>query len=190
MTVNNAAVMLMRLQQLACGYIKMEDGTYMDLERNPRLDALLRLRAQTSGKAITWCRFNKDIENVTKALGAGAVSYYGPTSTGDRTEAKHRFINDPACTDIVANPAAMGKGVDGLQEACQLAIYYSNSFDAIHRWQSEDRIHRIGQAGTATYFDLVARGSPDRAILANLRRKKGLSDLVLDDIKRIINDYD
>ena len=190
LTVNNAAVMIMRLQQLACGYIKMEDGTYMELERNPRLDALIRLRQQTSGKAIIWCRFNKDIESVTKALGSGAVSYYGPTSTGDRTEAKHRFMNDPTCTDLVANPAAMGKGVDGLQEACQLAIYYSNSFDAIHRWQSEDRIHRIGQTGTATYFDMVARGSPDRAILANLRRKKGLSDLVLDDIKRIINDYE
>jgi hypothetical protein len=185
-SVANAAAMMVRLQQLSCGYLVDEDGTYHDLEVNPRMDAIKRLRASVGGKIIIWARFNRDIEHVTEAMGRSAVSYYGGTSTDDRVKAKERFMNDPDCTELVANPQAAGKGVDGLQHVCTVAAYYSNSYNAIDRWQSEDRIHRIGQSGTATYFDLVARGSVDRAILANLRQKKGLSQMVLDDVKRIV----
>lgn len=187
-SVANAAAMMVRLQQLSCGYLVDEEGVSHDLAENPRLDAIKRLRESVSGKLIIWCRFNRDIELVTAAMGSGARSYYGKTSGEERKDVKEEFINDPNVTELVANAQAAGKGVDGLQHACSVAAYYSNSFNAIDRWQSEDRIHRIGQGETATYFDLVARGSVDRAILANLRQKKGLSTMVLDDMRRIIEE--
>jgi SNF2 family DNA or RNA helicase len=66
-------------------------------------------------------------------------------------------------------------------------IYYSNSYDAIKRWQSEDRGHRPGMEGTLTIIDLVARGTVDRPILQNLKGKKSISSLTLDNIRKMFS---
>lgn len=187
-TVLNAAAMLMRVQQLTCGYIIDDEGGYTMLEENPRLDALENLCEHREGKKIIWCRFNHDVELLSKRYGSKAVTYHGPTKPADREIARQRFLDPNSGIEFfIANPAAAGTGLN-LQGHCRTAIYYSNSFNAIDRWQSEDRIHRIGMIGSVTYFDLVARGSFDRKILANLRNKKSLSDLVLDDLRRLVDD--
>jgi superfamily II DNA or RNA helicase len=182
--VKTGAVCLLRMQQISNGFAIDENETMHTLD-NPRMDALLDLRRQISGQAIIWCRFKEDVRLVCRAIGPGAVTIYGEDNQQARAEAKESFLKGDA-TDLVATPGAAGKGVDGLQKVCSTAIYYSNSYNAIDRWQSEDRIHRIGMGGTATYFDLIGRGSPDRAILANLKRKKDVASLVLDDIKQIM----
>lgn len=191
-TVRNAAVLVMRLQQITCGYLALDkddpdEATRFEILPNPRLDALKQVLRSRLGKAVIWCRFTRDIENVMETYGSEAVSYYGDTGSVERIEAKRSFIDpNTAITKFVSNPAAGGTGVDGLQKVARTAIYYSNSFNSIHRWQSEDRTHRIGMGGTCTYIDLIARNTVDRAILANLRNKKALSDLVLDDIRKML----
>ena len=80
---------------------------------------------------------------------------------------------------FVGNPAAAGTGLDGLQVA-ELAVYYSNGFNAENRWQSEDRIHRIGMRGRAHYVDLVTEDSVDNLILKNLSAKKGTARAVFE----------
>lgn len=187
-SVTNGAVALMRMQQLANGFIVDENEFITRMNENPRLDALLDLRRQISGKCIIWCRFKEDVRLVSQMMGKGVVTYFGETDQQGRAEAKEAFLKIDSVTDMVATAGAAGKGVDGLQKVCSTAIYYSNSFNAIDRWQSEDRIHRIGMGGTATYFDLIGRGSPDRGILANLRRKKNISALAIDDLRQIMED--
>ena len=187
-TVANAAALLTRLQQISCGYVVDEFGAVHRTESNPRRDALMNLLRNRSGKSIIWCRFNADIELLGAELSNSCVTYYGKTSDKDRKIAKAAFLDPDGPLYLVANPETVGRGVDGIQKVCDTAMYYSNSFNAISRWQSEDRIHRIKMGETATFFDLVARGSPDRSILSNLRAKKSLSDLVLDDIKHIVEE--
>jgi hypothetical protein len=187
-TVETGAVMMMRLQQLSCGYIVDDEGKMHELKENPRLDVLKNLIEQRHGKIIIWCRFQKDIELIEKMLGERCRSYYGKTSDRDREEAKRLWLEEGSGIDyLVASPGAIGAG-QNLQGLCHTAIYYSNTFNAIERWQSEDRIHRIGTKETCTYFDLVARGSVDAKILRNLKAKKSLSSMVLDDIKEIIDE--
>ena len=195
---STAATAILRMQQIACGFARVSnDPAFEDLIpdnglvnlANPRMDALLDLIGQLGDrKVVIWCRFQHDVRTVWKELSelAGATMIYGPVGDHDRHIRKAMFIENSDCRFLVATPDAAGRGLDGLQKGCSTAIYYSNSFNAIARWQSEDRIHRIGQHATASYFDLIARGSPDRAILANLRAKKDLSSLVLDDLRRII----
>jgi SNF2 family DNA or RNA helicase len=196
-SVTHAASMLVRVQQLTCGYLVDDNDHHVMLKDNPRLHALTNLIDQRTGKIIIWCRFNKDIETLAQHFGNQCVTYYGATSTRDRETAKRQFLSkdpifsfyngNPGIRFFIANPGAAGVGLN-LQGECRTAIYYSNSFNALERWQSEDRIHRIGTTGAVTYFDLIARGSFDRKILANLRAKKSLSDWVLDDIRRMISE--
>jgi hypothetical protein len=182
-------VALMRIQQISNGYAVDENSNVHFLDANPRLDALLDLRRQIEGKCVIWCRFKEDIRIVARAINSG-VTYYGDTSDADRAAAKIAFINDPHVTDFIATPATAGKGQDGLQTVCSVGIYYSNSFNAIHRWQSEDRIDRMGMIGSSRHFDLIGRGSADRGILLNLKRKRDISSLALDDLKQLMENIE
>lgn len=181
-TVTNAASAFVKLQQVVSGYSKLDDGTIIDLP-NPRLDAMKEVIEEIDGQVVIWARFNRDIENIMRELGSEAVAYYGNTSSEERELAKLGFLSGKY-RFFVSNPAAGGTGLN-LQGRCTNTIYYSNSFDAVQRWQSEDRLHRIGTKGACTYIDLICRGSVDARILANLRDKKSLSDMAIDDIRRL-----
>jgi superfamily II DNA or RNA helicase len=188
----NALVALVKLQQILSGFVPQEQapGWTLDFSRE-RLDELLEVVQQVEGPVVIWARFTHDIKRIVRALqdeeGHGcAVAYYGETSPTEREVAKRLFLGG-ASRFFVANPAAGGSGLN-LQGACQTVVYFSNSFNAIDRWQSEDRTHRIGMHGSVTYIDLVARGSIDTKILANLAAKRSMSDLTLDQIRKLFDE--
>lgn len=181
-TVANAAVLVTRLQQISNGYLVDEDGTYHELP-NPRLELLKKIDSRIEGKKIVWAHFNRDVGMIGQHFGKRHVQYVGSTSTKDRDYAKAAFMDPDSGIDIfLSNPAAGGTGLN-LQGECATAIYYNNSFNAVHRWQSEDRIHRIGTYKTITYIDLVAKSSVDIKVLQNLKKKRDFQTLVLDDIR-------
>lgn len=182
--VKTGAVCILRIQQISNGFALDEDGKFHKLD-NPRLDTFMDLKRKISGKVIVWCRFKEDVKLVRTALGTEAVTIFGEDKQSDREAAKLAFTEGEA-RYLVATAGAAGKGVDGLQRVCNTAIYYSNSYNSIDRWQSEDRIHRIGMGSSATYFDLIARGSADRAILRNLQHKKDVAHMALGDIMQIM----
>ena len=187
-SVVNAASMFIRLQQIASGYAVDENGIATSLSVNPRLDALSRLVDGIDGRKLIWCRFKQDIERLIEIYGDRAMHYYGPTKKVDRDLAIKRFTDPNDDLEfLIASPAAAGAGLN-LQGACHHAIFYTNSFNFIDREQAESRIHRIGTKSTVFNFDLIARGSVDRYIINNLRRKKDFSDFILDDIRRMVDE--
>jgi SNF2 family DNA or RNA helicase len=192
---SNALVATLRLQQISNGFVMDDDKVVRDIfltpRDNPRVQALTEYLDATEGKVVIWARFQRDIENIMSVLGNSAVAYYGPTSDRDRAANKASFMSEDGARYFVSNPQAGGTGLDGLQNFCQRAVYYSNSENSIDRWQSEDRTHRIGTNGSVIYTDLVAKGSMDARILANHRDKKALSDMSLGDIREwLANDDD
>jgi SNF2 family DNA or RNA helicase len=185
-SVTTAATLLTRIQQISCGFIPSDDGAFTRFP-NPRLDQLKNIIDQRSGKIIIWCRFNHDIELIKNELGNEAVDYYGKTPTSQRKKNLDQFMDEGSNVRfLVASPEAAGTGLN-LQGLCQTNIYYSNSFNALARWQSEGRTWRDGTKGSVTYFDLVAQKSPDSKILSNLRDKKSVSDLTLDDYRKLLD---
>jgi len=181
----NAASLVTKIQQISCGFVVDETGVPSRIS-NPRMEALLNVLEQRQGKAIIWCRFHQDIKAVSKELGAAAVEYYGETSMKDREINKAAFLDPNSSVKyLVASPEAAGTGLN-LQGICQTNIYYSNSFNSLARWQSEGRTWRDGTTGTVTYIDLIAKGGPDAHILKNLQNKKSISDLALDEYRKLI----
>lgn len=184
--VANAAGSIIRLQQITSGYLPEEDGTIYEFE-NARLNCLMQTLGTMSGKVMIWCRFKYDVKAVAAALGEKCVTYYGETDSHERDVAKFRFINDPEVLYIVGTAGAMGTGIDGFQTVCNQNIYYSNTFKATDRWQSEGRTNRKGMEFDSTlYIDLICRGGLDRKILKRLQDKRNLSDMMLDDIRWLV----
>lgn len=188
--VTNAASLVLRLQQIVCGYLPSEDGESVSIISGERLDVMMDIVQQVDGKQIIWAWFIEDgrriMEALTREYGSGAAVLYRG-STAERAAAKTAFTKGNA-QFFVSNQATGGVGTDGLQRVCQSAIYYSNSYRSLDRWQSEDRIDRMGMIGAASYFDIIANRSVDRPILRNLRSKKSISDLTLDNIRRMIDE--
>lgn len=186
----NGGVKYMRLQQILCGRIYAPGET---IEEPPVLQTIPSYRISTltdyvdsslsDRPTIIWSRFTQDIEDIAAALrklGRRPVTYYGDTSDDDR-EAAVMAMRRGEATDFVSNPAAGGMGIDGLQEVCEVAIYYASSWNREERWQSEDRIHRLGMAGTALYVDMIAPGTVDRQILDSY---KSTEDLIASIMRR------
>jgi SNF2 family DNA or RNA helicase len=185
--VNNALTCFMRLQQILSGYLPTgKDNETFEVFSNDRLEQLLDILDQTEGQAVIWTRFTQDILRIEEALnkvyGKGSTVVYYGGNANTRHESLEKFL-DKKARWFVSNPSAGGVGLNIVRSGCGTVVYYNNSFNYIHRSQSEDRTHRLGTKGTVVYFDIVAHKSIDNHILRNLKNKKSLESLTLDDIR-------
>lgn len=200
-TATEVITQLLRLQQILCGHVRDELGVVHDVPSH-RVSALLDLVGEVEGKAIVWCRYRKDIENVTEALrkeyGASSVAtYYGDTSGTEREDSVYKFqghryiikngvrVGEMNCPEkeqarfFVGNPQTGGYGIT--LTAASTVVYYSNSYDLEQRMQSEDRAHRSGQTKSVLYVDLVCRGTVEERIVAALRKKIDIASAIMGD---------
>lgn len=182
MSTVNALTQLMRLHQIVCGHVKLDDGRVLELPNN-RISELLSVIEECDDKVIIWATYRHDIHAIKRALQEkyGMVSvgtYYGDTEDDERQRVIQEF-QDPnsEMRFFVGNPTTGGYGITLV--AANVVIYYSNSFDLEKRLQSEDRAHRIGQTRKVTYVDLIAVKTVDEKIVKALRDKIDIATRVL-----------
>jgi hypothetical protein len=180
-----AMVRIMRLQQIACGYLPNPD----DLEgepilipglKNPRLTQFLEW-GEDIGKqqAIVWARFTHDVDSICRQLGpAKCVRYDGKVNEKDKAKALDQFRGGDR-QFCVAKASSMGMGLTMVNSS--LSYYYSNTFSLLERLQSEDRQHRPGQHHAVTYVDSVAENTVDEKILKSLRERHDIAARVTGD---------
>jgi SNF2 family DNA or RNA helicase len=180
-TVDNVLTEILRLHQITCGHFKSDDGTVVDVPNN-RLDELMDVLEEAGDKVIIWATYVQDIKKITEKLAEvygpeSVVTYYGATSTDDRSDAVKRFQDDPNTRFFIGNPSTGGYGLT--LTAASTVVYYSNSYNLEYREQSEDRAHRIGQTKSVNYVDLCTQGTIDEKIIKALRAKKNIAAQVL-----------
>lgn len=196
-TASMALTQLLRLQQITCGAVPLDDGRMQRFDPNPRQKLAEQVITDIPHRFILFNRFVEDVDDgmaLCKRLGLRPVRYDGRDSTQARNEAVERFQDLPqtdkqAYDVIVANTAALSEG--RTLTAAKTTLYYSNGWSAIQRQQSEDRTHRLGQDGAPLpigdgghgvhYIDLMCRGTIDEKIVKGYRRKQSISEKVLGD---------
>lgn len=188
-------VALMRLQQITCGHLGStieRDGRLVNLwspideGRCPRILATMDLIEEAQGSIIVWCRFRADIAMLAAEMKRRLipfVEYHGGVANQDRADRVAAFMAGKARV-FLGQVDAGGTGLN-LQKATTV-IYYSNSFNAESRWQSEDRAHRIGQTEKVTYVDLKAPGTLDGRIIRLLQAKKTIAALPFQELKAML----
>ena len=173
---------LMRLHQITCGHFSADDGTIQEVKNN-RLAELLDVLDEVEGKAIIWCHWRHDIQNVvaaiTKEYGPrSVVTYYGDTTSEQRQKAIKEIQNpDSEVRFLIGTPQTGGYGIT-LTEANTM-IYFSNGYDLEKRTQSEARIDRIGQTRSMTYVDIIAEKTVDEKIVKALRKKIDIASQIM-----------
>lgn len=184
---------MIRLHQISCGFLKPDYGEPVGFdEPSDRIDQLLDVLEQAPGKAIVWATYQYNIRQVIEAISKkfgpqSVVDFYGLTSPNDRQDAKKLF-QDPKSEVkyIVSNPSSGKFGNTWTQGTT--VVYFSNDWNLENRDQSEDRSHRLGTVGavhspgedpSVLYVDLIVRGTIDERIFRALRKKRKLSDEIV-----------
>ena len=175
---NNKLTELLKLQQVANGFIKTNDSKIVDFKTNAKLKELMSILEESEDKCIIWANYVHNIEMIKKKLGEvygkdSVVSIYGKDSVDIRNKAVESFQSDDRCRFLVGNPTVGGYGLT--LTAAKYVIYFSNSYNLEVRQQSEDRAHRYGQTSQVTYIDLIATDTIDEMVLHNLENKIELS---------------
>lgn len=179
-TADLAIVLLLRLQQVICGYVPimdlkdpMEKKTLALIgDTNPRMKLLAELCEDTPHQGIIWARFNQDIDLIMDLLGKDAVRYDGQVDDEQRVENVAKFKRGEVKW-FVSKPEVGGEGLT--LTMAKTVIYYNNNFNLKDRLQSEDRAHRIGTQTAVNYYDLVCQDTVDEKILGSLLSKFNIS---------------
>jgi len=186
-TASIAMVRVLRLQQIACGYLPNPDDPenpklfFNDDGKNARLQLLLERLEDTPHQAIIWARFTHDVDAICRALGPPQCTRYdGLVSQKVRDEGIDRF-KEGKVKFCVAKAASMGMGLS--LPMAKSVFYYSNDFSYINRLQSEDRAHRLVGGGMTPvcYYDLVAARTVDEKILRSLQGCADVANAVTGD---------
>ncbi len=177
-TAANAMVKLLRLQQVAGGWVKTDDGQYHRVD-----SAKQKLLADTfedigAGEpVVVFCRFHADLDAVHEA--AKTAGFQSLELSGRRDELK-RWQSGEAQV-LAVQISAGGVGVD-LTRA-RYSIYYSLSFSLGEYDQALSRVHRPGQTRPVEHIHLVARNTVDVKIMRALEKRAEVVEAVLAEIQ-------
>lgn len=195
MTIDMAMKRLLRLQQICGNYYspdpdpdqpKQPPKRIEKPENNPKIAVIDQIitDAESDARGIIWCRFKPEIYEVIEWLSAkfGAqrvVGYHGDMSAAQQVGARKSFLDRKSPTQWLVGQIKAGIGVDMYTASWE--YFYSNSYSLEERLQAEDRGHRQGLLNPLTIFDSQTRGSIESRIIAALRSKKEVSELILGD---------
>ncbi|MBE0657144.1 MAG: DEAD/DEAH box helicase [Bryobacteraceae bacterium] len=177
-TAANAMVKLLRLQQVAGGWVKTDDGQYHRVDsakQNLLADTLEDIGA--GEPVVVFCRFHADLDAVHEA--AKTAGFESLELSGRRDELR-RWQSGEAQV-LAVQISAGGVGVD-LTRA-RYSIYFSLSFSLGEYDQALSRVHRPGQTRPVEHIHLVTRNTVDRKIMRALEKRAEVVEAILAEIK-------
>lgn len=115
------------------------------------------------------------------------ATLYGEVTGKERERMKAKFINDPSCKLMIANPRSGGVGVDGLQGVCSHAAFIEPIGVPGLFEQAISRVHRTGQKAESINIYLFTAMSTVAVKLRNdLARKEAEANSVVRDSKVLL----
>lgn len=184
-TVSNALVRLLRLQQVTSGYA-MPDGADTDspgVEIDDGKERLLEEICEdvaVSEPIVVFCRFRHDLD-VVRRVAERTGRRYGELSGRQRDLTQQATM--PEGIDLMGvQIQSGGVGIDLTRAA--YAVYFSLGFSLGDYEQSLARTHRPGQTRPVSYYHLIAENTVDRAVYGALRKRRNVVEAVMEDMKR------
>lgn len=187
-TATTVLTKLLRLQQLAGGFLVTDDAAKPQLVSTAKLEALSDIAqdyvVDGGKKLVIFARFVPEVKAIIDLMKKvlpdrkKAVSIYGEIKKEDRGAIVQQFQTDPDTVVFVGQIDTAGTGVT--LTAADTCVYYSKNFNYAAYEQSLSRIHRIGQRNTCTYIDLVMEKTVDEMINRALAKKEDIAKTVVD----------
>lgn len=187
-TATTVLTRLLRLQQLAGGFLVQDDAQKPQLVSRAKLDALGDIIEDYvigfGKKLVIFARFIAEVKAIMELADKvlpkelKQVAIYGDIKKEDRGDIVKQFQEDPKTVLFIGQIDTAGTGIT--LTAADTCVYYSKNFNYATYSQSLSRIHRIGQRNCCTYIDLEIEGTIDELISKALSRKEDMAKTVVD----------
>ncbi len=186
-TAANAAVLMMKLMQVAGGVVKYgkEADEKIELPCGPRLSLIKELIEENSQKVIVFSPFKAQQELIKKYLEKEGIKCH--KVNGDTPEKERRDIfrdiqnNKHGAKVLIAVPQAMSHGIT--LTAANMIIWAGPTFSGETYNQANARIHRAGQVNKCTVVHLYS-SKVEREAYKILKNKLKTQAMVLELFKR------
>jgi len=184
-TAVNAGAKLQKLQQITSGflYTSEDDKSSTIFFKNQKSYELhFLLEGELASKpVIVFCTYKGEMEMFKKYY-PKASFIYGGQSTAEQENAIADF-KEGNTRILFANVKASKYGLTFTN--CSDVIYYSLSYSLDDVYQSQERIHRIGQSNTCNYIYLITKKTIDERIYKAVNKKQSLNDMIFELIEDI-----
>jgi SNF2 family DNA or RNA helicase len=152
------------------------------------IDALLDSIGMHQEKVIIFANFQKSVEairdHLIKAKLNPATVYGGK---GDNTKEVKRFLTDPTCRVMVANPESGGAGLN-LQSVCSNVIFAEPTSVPGRFTQASNRVHRPGQKKVVTIYIVKALGTISPQLTKNMLGKEEAAKTITKDKESMLDE--
>lgn len=177
-------VKLVRLRQMLLGEVSFNEDDEVDFAFDCQSDKIrqcIALAERHDDESIIYYvdsyKFSGVLAQRLTDAGQPAYAWNGHKSAKQRRKAKSEFVaGDPEVKHIVAVPAAIGEGSDGLQHQSHIECWVNKPFDSVINLQAEGRLNRRGQPKDKIIrYELICPGTVDEDDVArNIRKTKGM----------------
>lgn len=175
----NAAVKLIKLQQIMCGVVKDSNGDPVMLDPKNRLEVVNELVAGSEAKVIIFVPFVNVMHLVKNHLSKKyeVVLVNGDVKKAERDEIFKRFQSDKNTKVLVAHPKVAAHGLT--LTAANTIIWYAPMFSVLQYSQANARIDRTGQTLAMSIYNLWCH-PVELAIYTLLQAKENMQSRVME----------
>jgi hypothetical protein len=150
------------------------------LAKAPYVADFVRLILETEPKAVLF-GWHRDVYEVwvKRLADLNPVLYTGSESATQKDAARERFLTDPDCRILIMSLRS-GAGLDGLQEACKVAVFGELDWAPAMHDQCIGRLHRDGQDDNVIAYFLTCDHGSDPVVMEVLGVKRGQAEPLKD----------
>jgi len=181
---------LLRLQQVAGGFVKTESGTWYEVSRAKRISLRTELEQsiEAGEKIFIVARFIPEIEAISKMLTEMKINHV--TLTGrvkkskDRKRDQDLFQKNPNVKVFLAQIQTGGVAIT--LSAADHIIFYSWNFSFTDYDQAKSRPSLMKKKKAPKCTHIVADNTIDEDIIQALQEKQDVAKMVVDDLKNLV----
>jgi len=186
-TVPNRLAQMMRLRQITSGYLPDDAGVTRTIGDSKVAAARGIVCTTLAGekRVVVFAHFRQEIADLEAAIGAAEgkdtvlMTITGDTAPAERERLRKRFGSDEDVRIVlIAQMRTLSLAVNELVTASH-AVYTSISERRDDWVQSRDRLHRIGQKRSVTFWNVMVPRSVDEAIYQAHLTRESVENAVL-----------
>lgn len=174
--VFNAAALTNKCRQLANGAVYTDYPSWAAVH-DLKIEVLDSIVEESAGASVLVAyEFKSDRARILQHFGKRAVDLSTPAGLAEFQRGE--------VTVGLAHPASMGHGIDGLQDVCNILVYFGHGWDLEQRQQILERIGPVrqmqsGHKRPVWVYSIVAEDTLDETVLERHKSKRAVQDLLL-----------
>lgn len=181
-TIANALVRLLRLQEATSGYVHLDDDSRSVLH-TAKADALSDLLTDLDPRepVVVFARFRRDLQVICERATTANRQYYELSGTHKALARWQQACDAPASEGHGAVLGVqIGAGSEGIDlTKARYCVFYSLPLSLAQYDQALARVHRPGQTRSVTYYQLTATGTVDGTIQRALTQRREVIDAIV-----------